>query len=166
MRVRLALLGLLAGCAPQAEPGDPAVQLGTGEIDFSALVDGQDLPIIRGPQGGYHLLGAIRTHDLEPGLDDQLGHPDNPTVTFDVTRGGESLLHPGMTPLVQGLEPMSAPEDPWTHQLLNRFVILDIADDDELDGAAVELGATVDDVDGVHVEQTVDVHLYPHPLNE
>ena len=39
------------------------VELGTGALFFEPLVDGTTVPIIMGPQGGYHVWAAIRVGD-------------------------------------------------------------------------------------------------------
>jgi hypothetical protein len=41
--------------------GEPAVELGAGEVTFSPLADGQDLRLVRGAQGGCHFALAFRT---------------------------------------------------------------------------------------------------------
>jgi hypothetical protein len=41
------------------------IEVGTGENSFIALTDGDPVTIIHGPQGGYHIWGAIRA---KPGL--------------------------------------------------------------------------------------------------
>ena len=38
----------------------PVVEVGTGELVFSPLEDGDELRMVHGPQGGWHLLGAVR----------------------------------------------------------------------------------------------------------
>lgn len=37
-----------------------SAEVGTGESSFIALRDGDEVPLIHGPQGGNHILGAIR----------------------------------------------------------------------------------------------------------
>ena len=60
--VGAALLILTQGCASSAIP---AVEIGTGEIEFQPLDDGDMLDIIQGPQGGFHLLGSLRVKGIE-----------------------------------------------------------------------------------------------------
>lgn len=69
--LRVAPLALLLACG--ASPGEdagvtgcvthetPSFELGTGELSFEPLVDGQDLRLTRGPQGGCHFWLALRT---------------------------------------------------------------------------------------------------------
>ena len=59
---------------------DPEVLLGTGEYEFETLEDGDEIDIVYGPQGGYHLLGSIRIKGLEAGDYTDLSHVSNPTM--------------------------------------------------------------------------------------
>jgi hypothetical protein len=47
-----------------AEPVLPTLELGTGFNQFAPLTCGDSLNIIQGPQGGFHLWAALRTHGL------------------------------------------------------------------------------------------------------
>lgn len=53
-----------------APPGcfaaDPALDVGTGSNGFEALESGDPLVMVHGPQGGWHMLGSVRTHNMEP----------------------------------------------------------------------------------------------------
>lgn len=46
--------------------GDPMVEIGTGFPDFEPLTDGQEVSIIQGIQGGYHIWGGLRASGLDP----------------------------------------------------------------------------------------------------
>jgi len=154
-------LVLLGGCAgPGTE--DPGMQLGTGEVEFEAVQDGDTLPVIRGPQGGYHVLGSLLAKGLEAGDSEDLTSDRNPTVTFDVMHGGESILLIG--PFTQGLDDAPSSADPFTHQVVGRFLILS-ATDAELDGETVTISVRIDDVDGVSLDDEISVELEPHPFN-
>lgn len=55
--------------AGQQEDGGavPLLEVGTGVNTFAALADGDDIGIIFGPQGGYHVWTALRARkDLAP----------------------------------------------------------------------------------------------------
>ena len=66
IRVRWAcLLVIAAGCGASFD-GPPAVDVGTGVDQFVALHDGDPVPIIHGIQGGYHVWGSVRAHNLAP----------------------------------------------------------------------------------------------------
>ncbi|MCB9521554.1 MAG: hypothetical protein H6700_05325 [Myxococcales bacterium] len=45
----------------------PVLQIGTGFPELEPLVCGQDVPIIQGIQGGYHVWGGFAATGLEPG---------------------------------------------------------------------------------------------------
>jgi len=153
-------LGSLPACVADTEP---AVELGTGEIEFLPLEDGETLEIIQGPQGGFHLLGSIRTKGIEGGDRSNLESPDNPTIRFDVHHEEASLIMIG--PITQGLDGAPIRELPFTHQMTGRFAILDIGSDDVLDGETVDFSVSVLDTHGVEVTDSVTLDLVPHPNN-
>jgi hypothetical protein len=158
----LALLAVVDGCGTVADV-EPAILLGTGESEFVALDDGDDIEIVFGPQGGYHVLGSIRVQGVEAGEADQLGAATNPSVSFDFLAEGQSILLSG--DFVQGLEHAAADAAPWSHELIGRRVILDIEDDDpwvELDG---ELRVSLTDVEDRTVEGAVAVRTVKSPWN-
>ncbi|NOY24848.1 MAG: hypothetical protein GXP62_03155, partial [Oligoflexia bacterium] len=52
--------GLLCACqAPVETAGGPTVQVGTGDTVFLGLLDGQAVEMTHGPQGGWHIMGAV-----------------------------------------------------------------------------------------------------------
>ena len=51
--------------------------MGTGEWDWEALEDGQEIDVIQVHQG-FHLLGSVRVAGIAAGTADDLGDPDNP----------------------------------------------------------------------------------------
>lgn len=78
--VALGLLMLMvAGCEPspekQKEACDKAasaqqeLRIGIGVTDFSAVADGDELPITFGPQGGAHIDIALRASGIVPEMD-------------------------------------------------------------------------------------------------
>ena len=153
------LAALPGGCAG---PGEPAAQLGSGELEWEA-VDDDELEIIQGPQGGFHLLGSVRVAGIEAGDAEDLENPNNPTTRFDVEHDGASILLTGE--FTQGLERTPLGTETWTHEVIGRFAILDIEDDDELHGERVNFSVEVTDVHGVTVSDALDVGLVRHPLN-
>ena len=44
----------------------PRLEVGTGETTFEALEEGASVVMVHGPQGGWHMLGSVRTHNMEP----------------------------------------------------------------------------------------------------
>ena len=154
-------LATLAGC-PSA-PQDPAAELGTGTTEFEALDAGDSVFVVLGPQGGYHIEGSLRVVGIETGDPEDLASAQNPTITFDVLHGGASILT--IPPITQGIAEAPPDAAPFTHELLGRRLILSIGDDAELDGEALTLSVSVQDVGGVFVSDAVDVVGEPHPLN-
>ena len=61
---------LVLGCGASHEDQAPAAaaapscELGTGASSFIAVHDGDRVPIIFGPQGGYHIWGSVRAKGL------------------------------------------------------------------------------------------------------
>lgn len=44
---------------------DPAsVEVGTGDSDFEVIESGAAITMVHGPQGGWHMLGSVRTHNM------------------------------------------------------------------------------------------------------
>ena len=158
--VGAALLILTPGCESSATP---EVEIGTGEIEFQPLDDGDMLDIIQGPQGGFHLLGSLRVKGIEAGDRSDLESPDNPTVIFAVDHEGVELITIGS--ITQGLNAAPLSQLPFTHQMTGRFAILDIAADDELDGETVQFSVSVADSNGVEVFDSVTLNLIPNPNN-
>lgn len=72
----LVSLGLSGGCGRPPVPGDgrpsdggaagARIELGTGQNQFVPLKDGDAVAIVKGPQGGYHIWGSIRSFRMDP----------------------------------------------------------------------------------------------------
>ncbi|MEC7241888.1 MAG: hypothetical protein VXW32_11715 [Myxococcota bacterium] len=163
MSLLLTLLGCASGPVDAGVEWAQAIEIGTGEWEWSTLEDGADIPVIMGPQGGYHLLGSVRVAGILAGDPDDLGHPDNPTTSFSVFHE-ERNLTPGAV-YVQGLDPVENPETGFQHEMVGRFAILGIEDDDELEGAALRFHVRVEDVEGNVLEDERTLWAYPHPNN-
>lgn len=170
------VLGLLAGCGPIGGPGgsggegEPVVEVGTGEYEFEAITEGQELQVIQGPQGGFHVLGSLRCQGLVPGDRDDLGAADNPTVTFDVVIDGESFIlfedGESTAEYTQGLDAYQGSDGDWTNEMTGRLVKLDIASDDEVEAREATVSVVVADVEGDVGSDSIEVVLVPHPFNE
>jgi hypothetical protein len=165
------LLTAWLGCAagdPSTEPtgeglGPLMVELGSGEWEWESLDDGGEIPVIQGPQGGFHLLGSVRVSGIEAGSADDLGDPLNPTTTFSVWVDGENIAPSSQ--FIQGLDQSSANDRPFRHEMIGRFVIMNITGGDELDGVELELSVAVKDVHGTETATSLLLTAYPHPLN-
>jgi hypothetical protein len=66
----LVAAGAVVAFGACAEPftidGPPGIELGTGEYAYEPVEDGQDIPLIHGPQGGYHVWVGLRMRDMNP----------------------------------------------------------------------------------------------------
>lgn len=101
-------------CAAPAWPGDAAFEVGTGASCFSPLADGAQVPLIGGPQGGYHLWLGVRCRGCERNESVTYGVRDPETgdflwgasqggyLTFD--DAGDYRQVAGLTALVPGDE--------------------------------------------------------------
>lgn len=73
----MAALVLACACVEQA----PSVQAGAGYPDFCAWAPGAQAQVVRGPQGGWHLLVDVRA----------TGTPSEATVTAELWQGGQPI---------------------------------------------------------------------------
>lgn len=42
----------------------PRVEIGTGDSTFESLMEAEPVVMVHGPQGGWHMLGSVRTHSM------------------------------------------------------------------------------------------------------
>lgn len=78
------IVGYVLGCVEPEITGDPSMEVGTGEFDFESVEKGQEVPIVRGPQGGDHVWLGVRVRNLltrRLRLDSQLYVSDGPEDT-------------------------------------------------------------------------------------
>ena len=73
-----------ASCSPKSPPREGEVELGTGGLAFETLEENQELLLIAGPQGGYHLIVHARMRGLIPGNPSMPGLLGNPITTFSL----------------------------------------------------------------------------------
>jgi len=66
---------------------DPIIEIGTGDREFETLADGDDVMMVHGPQGGWHMLGSVRiTHMSEiVSVHFLITHKDSGVVVADNT---------------------------------------------------------------------------------
>lgn len=161
----LLLIALTAGCVAGPEDTGPeleaSVLLGTGEWEWEDL--DEDINVILGPQGGYHILGSVRVRGMVVGDPENLGDPTNPTTHFEVLHEGEDLVI--SSDYVQGLDPVPSSVSDWQHQMIGRFAILGIDSDDQLNGEQLLFRVTITDVDGAVLSDERPLTAYPDPRN-
>jgi len=68
----LAAASLAVSCGEDASAGAAMITgpaecvLGTGQLAFVTIQNTDVIPIIHGPQGGYHIWGAVRAKNIDP----------------------------------------------------------------------------------------------------
>jgi hypothetical protein len=138
------LLALLGGCHP-VEPdvcaAEATLAAGLGASAFGVMEEGGAVPYELGPQGGFHVWGALHATGIVPGNPDRYDDPDNPIVTF-VLQGEDGPLggFAGL-PVV-----FNADGEAFGIQLFLSFTA-----DDTTPGTPVALTAELDDACGRHV---------------
>lgn len=85
----------LAGCGAE-EPS--FFEVGTGESTFEPLDEGATVPLIHGPQGGYHVWLGVRHRGLGPG-DVVLSYGARDAAT------GDELMFPGLRAVEADVDP-------------------------------------------------------------
>lgn len=138
------LLALVGGCQP-VDPStcedEASLTAGLGASAFGTLDAGGPVPYELGPQGGFHVWGALHATGIVPGNPERYDDPDNPIVTFvlegeDGPVGGFAGL-----PVV-----FNDDGDAFGIQLFLTFTA-----DDTTPGTPVTLTAELDDACGKHV---------------
>ena len=117
----LLLMAWLGCAAPEKPPkdeglGEPGIELGTGEWEWETLEGVTEMPIIQGPQGGFHFLGSVRVSGIEPG-DPDLANPNNPTTAFAVLLDGEDITMSATH--TQGLDQTPNLDQVFRHQMVD-----------------------------------------------
>ena len=156
------LLSFTASCggADDGPELPPTAVLGSGENSFAPIADGGIARVIRGPQGGYHLIGSVRVTGIVPGDPDDLASSDNPNTVFSVWSGNQRIDQSGAN-FTQGLDPIGG----GTFEMVGRIVILNIQTDADIDGQTLRFVVEVTDVDGVVVSDERNVVIEPDPRN-
>lgn len=159
----LCLLGLVTACSASAEApdaGPPSLELGTGSANFEALANGDTIYIVQGPQGGYHFFGSLQARSMVAGDSEDLSDPSNPQTTFEAFVG-DTRVDAMASSYKQGLRVRDG-----VAEMIGRQVILDIEDDDELDGATVRFTVTVEDTGGITLSDERTLTAVKHPGNQ
>lgn len=61
----LLALALAAACGA-SEAGEGTLELGTGEWQYEPIADGQDVTMVHGAQGGWHVWASFLVEGLDP----------------------------------------------------------------------------------------------------
>lgn len=92
------LLALFAACDPTSDEACAAaaekpqeLTVGTGELTFQSLADGDKVGLTYGSQGGVHVWGSLRVSGIVQGTSDSLADPDNPLVSFVIKDGDTEI---------------------------------------------------------------------------
>jgi len=100
----LAVVLAAASCGSEPAASEAPLELGTGEWRFEPLTDGQEVWLVAGSQGGYHVWASFLSEGLSPDgvtldIDTQLADesraPETSHVTVDMAAsetGGVELL--------------------------------------------------------------------------
>lgn len=137
----IALVGLCAACPNAAcdnVVGAPTVEVGTGLATFEPLVDEATLEVIRGAQGGFHVLGALRTSGVWEGKSPETW----PEVDFELTSDDGAIVDL-VAPTHRRL---FADGDGFV--LTAELVVLDLTSFEGVDGAPATLSARIADACG------------------
>ncbi len=154
MRRLVAVVGVgCAGSPPPGCAGEGALELGTGEATFEPLDDGGPLAFHLGPQGGYHVYGALRTTGLAPGRADDPFGAASPRVTFLLEAADGTWLGalPSQPRLLEG--------DRGEAVLTGQPVVLAVSDVAGLVGSLATFSAGVEDRCGRTAEDEREVVL-------
>lgn len=166
MRRTWALAGAAwLGASGCAAAGAPAVELGTGTTAFAPLAEGDEVAIVQGPQGGYHLDGSVRATGVDCGDPDDLASPRNPTTVFRVFLGEQPVSGVRAEPGVSYTQGLDVSSDPQFCEMVGRRVYLNITRDDDLVGQTLRVEVTLTDASGVTVADDREVFAVAHPAN-
>lgn len=120
------------------------VEVGGGARAFEPIEPGQRVPLVRGPQGGYHVWGGLRGAGFEP---------EGVTLDFRVVRpeGGDPLA---MANYVDFLEPGT--DGVFEYAAVAVIFRDDFPDPQVFHGERLRLELTVTDVDGLVLRDEVE----------
>lgn len=86
-RITIPALLLLSGCASvtceDAERISPVLEVGVGEELWTPVSEGDEIYMVEGPQGGYHVFVGVRTEGVVPGVRAARG-PVPPEIRYEL----------------------------------------------------------------------------------
>jgi hypothetical protein len=137
--------GLVLPSSATLDLGPAAAALGVGSDAYSPLAAGASVQVIHGPQGGYHIVVAIRATGIWPGTPSLPGAPDLPTTTLHAAREDGSML--GLDAFNVFRQPY-APGPDGDDYLVGKLLRLDPSAIPGIAGAHLVLGVDLVDRDG------------------
>ena len=147
------------GDPPPCLEREPRVEIGGGEMVFESVAEGDGVMMVHGPQGGWHMLGSVRVHNMEPIIEVHFTIHDEETGTVvsdnlyrvAVVQDGDCTgYYPGMYGYmdVSGLATETATRPP-----------------EILSHKPVVMTMEVNDFDGRHKTETLRVIAEPDPVD-
>ena len=128
------------GCGE--EPSEPAsvtpwLELGSGQSEFIDVEDGDELTLVYGIQGGWHVDGAAKFGGIDP---------EGASLTYLATDpdSGELLNYTYNAQLSENL--LQEIEDGWLR--LGDLVVFDVDSDSDVLGRTINIELTLTDADG------------------
>ncbi|MEM6956834.1 MAG: hypothetical protein AAF411_28215 [Myxococcota bacterium] len=124
------------------------LQIGIGIQDFNAVSDGDDVPLVRGSQGGVHIDVAFRLYGLDP---------EGARLEIDAfdAGSGESVAFGVSRNLTRSR--LRLMEDHWLRT--GDQVGLNIFSPDDLTEGTIRVDATVEERNGVRTSATVELRV-------
>lgn len=139
----------LLGCPPAEDPcGEPTVEIGTGWERYEPLTPGDDLVMVHGPQGGWHLLVSARVTGLgeHVTLHVQVFHDATDTLVADGlyevrlrTEDGCTGTYPGMFAILSVDDLVQGEADTPPELLVDEPMRIRVDAEGELDAATAEI---------------------------
>lgn len=133
---------LAAAACTGGDPGEVAVELGTGAEAWQPLADGAILDLHLGPQGGEHMFATARISGLWPG--ERTDGSDDPRVGFAVFDTAGTVWSAALRPMRRPFIPCAA----GGYELAGGSTVFLVDGADALDGTEVELRVDVEDAFG------------------
>ncbi len=158
-----ATTGLIMGCTGTnleeacalAADEEAYLTIGTGSVFYEDVEDGADLGVENGPQGGFHVFGALRAGGLHPGTWEDFTDPYNPTVSFSVTTDEGHMGGFDSLP-----RPLKVRSD-GTLELVGEYVVLEVGTMDDAVYRSATVEVVVTDACETEMSDSVEVFLVP-----
>jgi hypothetical protein len=138
-----------AGEGPDGTVSELAwIRIGTGARQYEPLSPGQRVPIIAGPQGGYHIWGGVAGSGFDP---------VDATMEFVLVLDGEVI---GGTTYLDDLDERPDSGDPgadWRYEYAAVAVIIRDEAPEDVSGHTVTMAVRLTARDGTELTDNIDV---------